>query len=30
VRKGQGWGFALTPYPADAYAPQWRDRLTTG
>ena len=30
VHKGQGWGFALTPYPADVYAPQWRDRLTTG
>jgi hypothetical protein len=22
VRKGQGWGFALASYPADAYAPQ--------
>ena len=20
VHKGQGWGFALTPYPADVYA----------
>ena len=29
VRKGLGWGFALTPYPADAYAPQWLDRLKT-